>query len=49
MLAWFKLACVLEGAYTRWVKGMSKSDVHRMMGDMVLALLRDAEETVTRR
>jgi aminoglycoside phosphotransferase (APT) family kinase protein len=48
VLAWFKLACVLEGAYTRWVKGMSTSDVHRMMGDMVLVLLRDAEQTVAR-
>jgi aminoglycoside phosphotransferase (APT) family kinase protein len=48
VLAWFKLACVLEGAYARWVKGMSTSDVHRMMGDMVLTLLRDAEETVAR-
>jgi aminoglycoside phosphotransferase (APT) family kinase protein len=48
VLAWFKLACVLEGAYTRWVKGMSKSDVHRMMGDMVLALLQAAEERVSR-
>jgi aminoglycoside phosphotransferase (APT) family kinase protein len=48
VLAWFKLACVLEGAYMRWVKGMSTSDVHRMMGDVVLALLRDAEATVRR-
>ncbi len=41
-LARFKLACVLEGAYQRWVSGRSTSDQHRRMGPVVLALLADA-------
>lgn len=45
-LARFKLACVLEGAYQRWVDGRSDDDRHRQMGDVVLALLADAVDDV---
>ena len=46
VLAWFKLACVLEGAYARWVAGKSKNEVHRIMGDVVLRLMEDAQAAV---
>jgi aminoglycoside phosphotransferase (APT) family kinase protein len=48
VLARFKLACVLEGAYARYVAGKSTNEVHRLMGDIVLQLMRDAEEVVVR-
>jgi aminoglycoside phosphotransferase (APT) family kinase protein len=46
VLAWFKLACVLEGAYARWAAGKSRNEVHRIMGDVVLRLVADAADVV---
>ena len=48
VLAWFKLACVLEGAYARYVAGKSRLEAHRLMGDLVLNLIREAEAAVRR-
>lgn len=48
VLARFKLACVLEGSYARWVQGRSDKDAHRRMGDVVLRLLVEARELASR-
>jgi hypothetical protein len=46
VLSWFKLACVLEGHYVRYVTGKSTSEQHRDFGDLVLRLVGEAEESV---
>lgn len=46
VLACFKLACVLEGAYARYVTGKSTSEMHRQVGDTVLRLIGDAQAIV---
>ena len=46
VLACFKLACVLEGAYARYVTGKSTSEMHRQVGDTVVRLIGDARAIV---
>jgi aminoglycoside phosphotransferase (APT) family kinase protein len=46
VLACFKLACVLEGAYARYVTGKSTSEMHRQVGDTVVRLIDDARAIV---
>ena len=46
VLALFKLACVLEGAYARHARGQSDSPLHARLERMVPALLRSAERLV---
>lgn len=46
VLACFKLACVLEGAYARYVTGRSASEMHRQVGDTVVRLIDQARAIV---
>ena len=46
VLALFKLACVLEGAYARHARGQSDSPLHARLEKMVPALLHSAERLV---
>lgn len=48
VLALFKLACVLEGAYTRYASGMSTNPAHARLEQMVPNLLRSAAAIVAR-
>ena len=45
VLALFKLACILEGSYHRFVTGNSDNPLHEKMGPLVLDLARQAQET----
>lgn len=45
VLSLFKLACVLEGSYWRFVTGKSDNPMHQKMGDNVLQAARQAEAT----
>jgi aminoglycoside phosphotransferase (APT) family kinase protein len=44
-LSLFKLACVLEGSYHRFVTGKSDNPMHERMGPVVLRAARQAERT----
>jgi aminoglycoside phosphotransferase (APT) family kinase protein len=45
VLALFRLACILEGAYYRHTQGTSGVEHHRSFGHLVLALLERAHDT----
>lgn len=46
VLAMFKLACVLEGSYQRFVAGQSTNPYHEKMGPLVLELAERARATI---
>jgi aminoglycoside phosphotransferase (APT) family kinase protein len=48
VLARFKLACVLEGSYQRFVDGRSDSSSHEAMGPIVPSLIADANAQIAR-
>jgi aminoglycoside phosphotransferase (APT) family kinase protein len=45
VLSLFKLACVLEGSYYRFVTGRSDNPLHERMGPLVLELVEQARRT----
>ena len=47
VLAPFKLACVLEGHYAKFAKGESDHPIHERFGELVLQLVRQANELCT--
>ncbi|HEV3124715.1 MAG TPA: phosphotransferase family protein [Candidatus Dormibacteraeota bacterium] len=47
VLSLFKLACVLEGSYYRYVKGMSRTPAHRRFGELVPQLISRAAQLAT--
>jgi aminoglycoside phosphotransferase (APT) family kinase protein len=46
VLARFKLACVLEGSYQRFLNGRSDNPAHEQMGPIVLTLIAEAREEI---
>jgi aminoglycoside phosphotransferase (APT) family kinase protein len=46
VLSLFKLACVLEGSYYRYIKGMSRTPQHQRFGELVPQLIARAADLV---
>ena len=49
VLALFKLSCILEGSYYRYVNGLSSDPVHRSFGDRVPAFIARAAAIIDHR